>query len=82
MFRRVVSNFRRKSKSSQKNLISSQADENSSRENRCETFSSAELSFDESFDAALSSCDSDNVERQCTKRCDKKFESETGANNK
>lgn len=67
MFTRVVSNFRRKSKSSRKLLKSSNLspeNEFSSRENQCGRVHSLELDLESTLGISLSGCDTDYCERQ------------------
>lgn len=83
MFSRVVSNFRKKSRSSRKPLKSSSFSPDikiRAPENQFGRNFSTELNSDVAFSASLSTCDSDYGERQSKSHSDKMPVSDSGAN--
>lgn len=86
MFTRVVSNFRRKSKSSRKLFktpISSAEDEFSSRKNQCGRVLPLDFNLESPLRASLSDCDSDCCEKQnksLSLSLDKSQPDDSGAN--
>lgn len=84
MFTRVVSNFRRKTKSSRKLFKNSSSEsEFSSRENQCGRVLPLDFNLESTLRASLSDCDSDCCETQ-NKRLslslDKSQENDSGVN--